>query len=184
MTCLVRRWLSTPVTSPVRRAALLSVTALALVATLSGCGSILDQVLGQAPPPAQRDEPGGEVTASADADVFTLALGDCLDYRAVEEQTELTTLPIVPCADEHDSEVYAEKTLTQEEFDDLDTVAAEYCYDEFALFVGVPLEESELTYSYFFPTPTSWEQGDDVLQCLVITPDGKPTTGTLEGAAR
>lgn len=184
MTRLVRHWLSTPVTSPVRRTALLSVTALALVATLSGCGSVLDQLLGEAPPPAQRDEPGGEVTASADADVFTLALGDCLDYRAVSEQTELTTLPIVPCADEHDSEVYAEKKLTQEEFDDLDTVAAEYCYDEFALFVGVTYEESVYDFSYFFPTDQSWLTGDDVLQCVIVTPEGEPATGTLEGAAR
>lgn len=166
--------------------------AVTLAATLTGCGSILDSVLGDAPEPAQRDEPGGEITASAQADVFSLQVGDCLNYAAQSEETsEFSSLPTVPCAEQHDTEIYAETTLTEEQYQEALTTPAEgadptfadqFCYDAFAPFVGTSYEESALDYTFLSPTAESWEQGDDVLQCLVVHLEGG-LTGTMRDSA-
>ncbi len=167
---------------PGRRALLVPFTAVALAATLTGCGAIVDSLLGDSPSDAQRDEPGGEITAASDADVFSLQVGDCLDYASqADDEQELFTLPVVPCGEHHDTEIYAEKHLTDEEFATIDTVADEFCYGEFAAYVGTSYEESTLDYSMFTPTDLSWEQGDDVLQCVVVHLDGG-LTGSMRGS--
>ncbi|MBO3088096.1 septum formation family protein [Cellulomonas dongxiuzhuiae] len=158
------------------------VLAVALAAALTGCG-VLDSVLGDSPEPAQRDEPGGEITASAEADVFSLQLGDCFDYAALSEATEISSVSTIPCGDPHDAEIYAETTLTEEQFQsdlalttagdtETPTVADQFCYDAFAGFVGKAYEESTLDYTLFSPSEEGWEQGDDVVQCIVLHPDG------------
>ncbi len=57
------------------------------------------------------------------------------------------------------------------------------CVEAFTAFVGIPFNESELQYSFYLPTETSWPQGDRRILCEVYDPT-KQTTGTLEGAAR
>lgn len=168
------------------------VLAVALAATLTGCGSVLDAVLGDTPEPAQRDEPGGAITASADADVFSLQVGDCLNYLASsEESSEFSELPTIPCDQQHDAEIYSETTLTEEQFradlalagdTETPTTADTFCLDGFAAFVGKSYDESTLDYTYLMPTEESWEQGDDVVQCLVVHLDGG-LTGTMQGSA-
>lgn len=163
------------------RRALLPVTALVAAVSLSGCGSILEAVLGETAPPAQRAEPGGEVTASAVADVFSLQLGDCLNYMQEEDVTEISSLPTVPCSEPHDTEIYAETTITEDQLATVDEFADTFCLDQFAGFVGTSYEESALYFSYLVPTDMSFEQGDDLVQCLVVQEEGG-VTGTLKGS--
>lgn len=142
--------------------------------TLAGCSTA---------PAAQRDESTGEITASAEADVFTIAVGDCLDLSSSEMSEEVSSLPTVPCADEHDSEVYAETSLPDGEYPaDLEDQAAQFCYDQFAPFVGLSYEESTLDVQPMTPTQYGWEEGDDrVIQCILLSPER--VTGTLAGSA-
>lgn len=154
--------------------------AVALAAALTGC-SALDQ-LGGGAAPAQRDEPGGEITESAEADVFSLQLGDCLDYAALSSATEVASVPTVPCGDPHDAEIYAETHLTEEQFADAENVSDTFCLDAFAGFVGLPFDDSTLNYSYLSPSAESYAEGDDVVQCLLIHPDGG-FTGTMQNSA-
>ncbi|WP_263119144.1 hypothetical protein [Cellulomonas sp. RIT-PI-Y] len=141
---------------------------------LSGCSS--------SAPDAQRDESSGEITASSDANVFTVAVGDCLDLASADLADEVSSLPTVPCSDAHDSEIYAEEELPAGDFPtDLDAQADDFCYGEFATFVGVPAENSSLGYQPMTPTEGGWEQMDDrVVQCIVMS--AEPVTGTLEGS--
>ncbi|MBO3094558.1 septum formation family protein [Cellulomonas dongxiuzhuiae] len=159
-----------------------------LAATLTGCG-----ILGDTAEPAQRDEPGGEITASAEADVFSLQLGDCFDYAALSEATSISSVSTIPCGDPHDAEIYAETTLTEEQFrSDLalteaadattPTVAEQFCYDAFAGFVGKAYEESTLDYTLFSPSEEGWAQGDDVVQCILLHPDAD-ITGSMRDSA-
>jgi len=163
----------------------------ALGVTLSGCG-VADSLLGDAPEAAPRDEPDGEITASAEADVFSLKVGDCLDYLALSETTtEFSSLPAVPCDQQHDSEIYAETALTEEQYEadlalagdtETPTYADTFCHDAFAGFVGTTYEESTLDYTYLSPTPESWAQGDDLVQCIVVHLEGG-LTGTMQNSA-
>jgi hypothetical protein len=141
---------------------------------LSGCSSA---------PDAQRDESSGEITASADANVFTVAVGDCLDLASSQLAEEVSSLPTVPCSDEHDSEIYAETELPEGDYPaDIQEQASQFCYDEFAPFVGLSYEESTLDVQPMTPLQDGWEQADDrVIQCIVMSPER--VTGTLEGSA-
>jgi hypothetical protein len=158
---------------------------------LTGCGAILDDIMsgGDAP----RDEPGGEITASAEADAFQILKGDCIDLEALDgfgdaaegEEYEVETVPVVPCADPHTGEVYAELVMKADKYpgdEGMQKKFDEWCYAEFGKFVGLSYDESKYGYTGFYPTKDTWEQLDDrTLQCIVSSED--PVKGTLKGAA-
>lgn len=131
---------------------------------------------------AQRDEASGEITEAAEADVFTIQVGDCLNLAEMASATEVESLPTVPCGEEHDGEVYAETRLKGDEYPaDIDTQADEFCYGAFSTFVGMDYETSTLDYGPLTPSTDSWDQGDRVVQCILMS--AEPVTGSLEGAA-
>ena len=84
---------------------------------LTGCGAIFDEIMSGDDAP--RDEPGGEITASAEADAFEILKGDCIDLVALKgygdsaegDEYEVETVPVVPCAEQHTGEVYAELVM-------------------------------------------------------------------------
>lgn len=154
--------------------------AVALVG-VSGCG-----ILDQAAEPAVRDETSGEITESSEADVFSLKVGDCLNEAGSEDAEEVSSVPTVPCAEPHDSEAYAATDMPDGEYPGDQAVmdaSDTYCYDQFATFVGLSYDESELDLASFFPTPESWAEGDREIMCFVSSPEGQ-VTGTLAAAAR
>jgi hypothetical protein len=154
----------------------LAVLAVASVVAVSGCS-----MLSSGSDDAKRDEASGEVTESADANVFSIKVGDCLNLAEMS-QTEVESLPVVPCAEPHDSEVYAEQTLTGDSLPaDLDTTTDEFCYTEFSTFLGIAYEESTLEFQVLTPSSASWDAGDRAVQCIVVHPT-EQVTGTLQGA--
>lgn len=158
----------------VAAAAALSCTALI---ALTGCS-----LLGGADEP-ERDE-SGDVTEASDADAFSIRVGDCLESMDWGAEG-FTTVPVIPCAEEHESEVYAAVDLPEGDYpgdESVATQADEYCYGEFQGFVGVAWEDSAYDYGYLSPSPESWEQGDREVLCMVMDPNGL-TTGSLAGAA-
>ncbi|MFE7509277.1 septum formation family protein [Promicromonospora sp. NPDC057488] len=176
-----------------RPARLLAAAAAAAVSLtmLTGC-SVLDGIMssGEAP----RDEPGGEITASADADAFDILKGDCIDLAALDgygetgegEDFEVESVPVVPCAEEHTGEVYAELIMDDAKYPGDEAMSKkfdEWCYDEFEKFVGVSYDESVYGYTGFYPTQATWDQlNDRSLQCIISSEE--PFTGSLKGAAK
>lgn len=133
------------------------------------------------------DEPeradSGEVSEAGDESVFDINVGDCLSTNADGSVTEV---PLVPCAEPHESEVYHSYTIPGEEFpadDAMQTIAGEQCVPAFQTFVGKPYQESALEFTTLQPTSESWGQGDRELLCLVVDPAGN-VTGSLRGANR
>lgn len=131
---------------------------------------------------------GGTATPSASpgdtTDVFTIKVGDCLNYAAVEG--EVSTVPTVDCAQPHDSEAFASILMTDAAFPGADAVKKQSetgCTAKFNTFVGVDYGTSKLDYSYYYPTAESWAQNDREILCLIADP-AKKTTGSLKGAAR
>lgn len=157
---------------PVLRAAGISLLASGSILALSGCGTLMSAL--------------GE-----EGNVMTLNVGDCFDEEAMNTalmNSEITDVPLVDCAEEHDSEFFHSHQMTGDEYPgdgEIQTQADELCSgDAFTDFIGVSYEESETYVAHLSPTQESWEQLDDrEILCYVNVP-GEKVTGTLEGSAR
>lgn len=151
---------------------------------LTGCSAVEDLFGGGGEEP-ERD-PSGQVTESQDAaDVFTIKVGDCIG--SFEDGSEVAELPVVPCSDPHDQEVYASFMVPEADAfpgtDAVNSQAETDCAAEFETFVGVPYEESALYVQFLTPTEESWGQGDREILCTIYDPEGQ-TTGSLQDAGR
>lgn len=129
----------------------------------------------------ERDETTGEFTESGEADVFNIQVGDCFDDAGTGEVSEL---PVVPCDQPHNNEVFHSYTIPGDTFPgDFTAVAEEQCNPAFQSFVGVDYNSSALYMTTLEPTSGSWAEGDRELLCIIYDPAG-PVTGTLQGANR
>jgi hypothetical protein len=170
--------MTTSIAHPRTRALTLVVVAAAALA-LSGC-TMFGQLLNQTP----RDASGTPTAANTNADVFSIKVGDCLDDGS--STGTVTTAPIVPCSQPHDSEAYRSVKMTDGAFPGANAVTAQAngsCADAFPDFIGIAYDDSDLSISYYYPTKDSWANGDREIMCTVYN-DGVKTTGTLKGAKR
>ena len=142
---------------------------------LAGC-SLLGNVGG-----TDTDTPTGNGT---DTDVFTIAVGDCLNDGGVEG--EVSSVKKIDCSEPHDSEAFASIIMDDGDFPG-DTAVADQsvadCTTEFDAFVGLDYQSSQLDFAYFYPTEESWANGDREILCTIVDPAGK-ITGTLRSAGR
>ena len=152
--------------------AVVSVGALAL----SGCTAISDLF----PRQAARDAETQEFSEAGEADVFSLAVGDCFNDQLADEVESVTA---IPCADAHDFEAYFAFDVSEDGafpgVEALDQIAEDGCVAEFATFVGKSYEESTLDFSFLSPTEGSWDSGDREILCVAMGPNR--TVGTLAG---
>jgi hypothetical protein len=114
-----------------------------------------------------------------------VSVGDCLSEAASEG--EVSAVPIVPCSEPHDAEIYHDFQLEGTDYpgdEQVTTLADEGCFAAFEDFVGVPYDASTLEMTYYPPTEGSWNEVDDrLISCLILDPEGQ-TTDSLEGAER
>jgi len=174
-------------TAAIRR---IGVTLLVLGALtgLSGCNGLG----GLIPGADDLDDGTTGLIPDAGTDVFSLAVGDCLDGLDGDLHAGVAT---VPCSAGHDWEVYSLTALDSTEFpgdefpgtDVIVAEAEERCGAAFGPFVGLPEAEatsSDLGYTYVTPTEGDWaEGGHRTIVCLIGDMAG-PVAGTLAGAAR
>ena len=149
--------------------------AIAATLALTGCSSN---------EPPQPSPSSGPDASQSEANAFDIEVGDCLNDA--EASGTVTTAPIVPCDEPHDSEAYAIVTVPDGDYPGEDAIKAQAdagCVAEFAEFVGVGYTDSELEYTFYFPSENSWAQGDREILCEVYDPDSQ-TTGSLAGSAR
>jgi hypothetical protein len=125
-------------------------------------------------------------TEPEDTSVFDLAVGDCFNDVA-QGQFEATEVPIVPCDEPHDNEIYFEYEIDGDDFPGADVVEQDSfarCEEEFEAFVGTPPADSELSAFPIYPTEQSWANGDRVVYCAVYATDLSKLTGSVEGSDR
>lgn len=162
----------------IRRLSLGVAAAASVMALLSGCSAISGLLGGET-----RDE-SGEIVEGGNTDVFTLAEGDCIDDESTDEgATEVSDVPTVPCDDPHTWEVFANVTMTGDEYPgdvEVTDYADENCLAEFEGFVGVAYDDSAHEYNYYTPTSDGWDMGDRTINCLVGGVE--QTTGSLRGS--
>jgi len=143
-----------------------------LLVTLAGCTS-----------GAPARDASGKVTAAASANSDSLRVGDCIASMS-NLGTEVAKLPVLPCSEPHEAEIYAEKSLADAKAAPSEDDAKQFCVPEFETFIGRPYDaESTLQITYMYPSQASWEHGDRKIQCIVYDKNGG-ITGTLKGANR
>ena len=160
-----------------------------LIVSLAGCSAIGDLL----PAPARSVAPVPASALGEVTEVTDLRVGDCL--REVSEGLDVNAqaVPLVPCGDRHEFEVFARFPLTGDAFpgDNAVTAAAESgCGSLFEDFALVEYRLSSLDFAYLTPSEQSWADVDDLgspigrdVSCLITDPAGA-VTGTLAGAAR
>ncbi|WP_232831948.1 septum formation family protein [Nocardiopsis sp. FIRDI 009] len=129
-------------------------------------------------------EPSGPESVS----VFDLEEGDCITDYTIAGDESISEVPVVDCAEPHIYEIYYAGDLDGDEYpgeEEVVEMTSERCEEEFAEFVGVPSERSELDHSWLFPTEDGWNGDDDrEILCLVHERGDGQVSGSLEGAHR
>ena len=114
-----------------------------------------------------------------------IAVGDCF---IVGEAEEINEVPVVDCAEEHDSELFARVTITSfggpyPNDDALFEWLFDECLDQFPAYVGEPYETSNYWIDMFIPTEASWGEGDRIGLCTAIVVDEDLNIQTSTGSA-
>ena len=158
----------------ITRVAVLGVSAL----VLTGCttmSTLIDAYGGGSP--ASTPTPSASYAPTG---LINLAIGDCLDEQKLEDG-DTSTDPMVPCDVAHDLEVFGELTVADGDYPSLETLAGfatHGCAEQFKTFVGLDFGLSSLDFKYYYPTESSWANGDRGVDCVVFDPT-QQTVGTL-----
>lgn len=115
-----------------------------------------------------------------------MAVGLCFD---IPTETTVETVTRHACTEPHDAEVFHNVEFTGDTSTypitlTLDNFVTENCDPVFQTYVGVPITESEdLTYSFFYPTRESWDDGDRSITCYAHDADGAKLTQSVKVAS-
>lgn len=125
-------------------------------------------------PPA----PEGEVN------FWDLEVGMCLNDADLPEA--FTSIPLVDCAVQHDSEVYAIESLAEGPYpgdEEVFRLAEDICFDAFEPYVGTPYDRSLYYYGYYWPDKNNWGFGDREIVCVLFDENGQ-IEGSVRGSGR
>ena len=106
-----------------------------------------------------------------------LALGGCYDFMEASNHVWFT---VTDCEEPHDLELFHSEELThtlEEPYPGDDFIAGfaeETCRPAFAALDGV----NALDYLWVSPEPSTWVNGDRLVQCLLIDPTGSKLVGS------
>ena len=138
-----------------------------------------------------------EPAASGDTTVETIVKGDCFDFPAdsvFDDEIASwgdrdTALASRDCSEYHDFEAYSVSTVgdpsddvypgDDDLYDQIDT----RCATTFSAYVGSAYEDSEVDYGYFYPSESSWADGDREAVCFAYLPDSD-TNDSLRDSRR
>lgn len=131
----------------------------------------------------------GDVDSVQTVPALDMRAGNCIETISSIGMVE--EVGLVPCAQPHQAEVFAEYEITDDDFageNAYDTQADEFCYSE-----AISLADqygysdellSSLDLQYFVPSQDTWNAGDRLIVCLVRGSSGdltgSYTAGSLE----
>lgn len=134
---------------------------------------------------AERGDDGAIVEAGT-MSAFEIQVGDCFDDEAFSSD-EISELPVIPCSQPHDNEVYATWDIAASVFpgdDDVDMMASEGCYERFESSIGKSYEESVIDFTTMYPSQGSWDNGDREVVCIGYHMELEKLTTTVIASGR
>ena len=158
--------------------ALLLTLALAALLAAAGCSGGSDE--------AERED--GAIVAPGDVDVFGVRVGDCLDLDATDATAaQITDLAAVPCTQSHRHEVFHVAEVTG--FDvypgpsELSSTSDGLCLGAFEDYVGVPYLDSDVQFTYLYPSLASWQDEEDrEVVCILVSTSPQTRSLAAPGA--
>lgn len=128
----------------------------------------------------------GDVVEGGDVGALSLQVGDCIDSTI---EGPVDALPVVPCDQSHDAEVFAVFDMPDGDFPGPEAVQAAFesgCPgDRFEEYVGIDDVQSQYGVSAITPTETTWESLDDrEIVCLAESDDGSLLTESVRNTNR
>jgi putative regulator of septum formation len=118
-----------------------------------------------------------------DAYVDEVAEGDCFD----ESEDSEYDLYVVPCDVPHTGEAIAAVVLPPGKYPGdraLADTAEKSCDTEFASYVGVSVYDTELSPDFYYPSKSTWDDGDRTVLCVAWAPEDEDLTGSVRGSKR
>ena len=116
-----------------------------------------------------------------------LRIGECVDDLASGNYRTIFGLDVVKCSQPHDSEIYAMPPLggpiEWPGTTSVDTQSDAVCNAAFARYVGAPVEQTQLDYSYYPPTQISWQFLSNRYALCIVFQDTRPTVGSVKQSA-
>lgn len=118
-------------------------------------------------------------------EIDQLGPGTCLQVPD-ELGTEVKSLPVIDCVEDHTHEIYANVPWTGADvfpgLEALDAYAEQECVRTFEPFVGISAFDSQLTFTWLTPTLGSWNDHDDrTVLCVLANSDAAPLIGSMQG---
>ncbi|MGD9528661.1 protein kinase domain-containing protein [Pseudonocardia sp.] len=127
------------------------------------------------PPPAGGTTP---TTGSSSVNAIDLAVGDCVSQMG--GPTSDVQLSVVDCAQLHQSEVFAEFTVTATTYpgdDALSKEAEDGCVSRLAGYSPAAVGDPSISISFVYPSAQTWAAGNREVQCLAFSDPA--TTGSI-----
>ncbi|WP_436772400.1 septum formation family protein [Yinghuangia sp. YIM S09857] len=111
-----------------------------------------------------------------EVEAVKLSKGECVDLDSRGEITKTS------CSGSHSGEVGGVATLPESPQPDsptFDSTAEAKCEDMVGPIIDRQTNADDLSFSYYTPTPESWENNDRTLQCIIVRADKGKLTGKL-----
>lgn len=153
-----------------------------------GCSEIeIDAVTGEPVSDVVDSSTGGVGSpplAEGEVAFADLEVGMCVNDAGISES--VFGLPVVDCAEPHDSEIYAIFDLPAGAYpgdDEVMSASDEGCFAAFEPYVAVPYDQSVLYFLYYWPDKRSWGIDDRAVVCILYDPDA-PLVGSARDSGR
>ncbi len=135
---------------------------------------------------AEGDGDSSEVADDGTVSLHDLEVGDCFDDPTLGDRNARVApqeVPVVPCARQHDAEVFHVVQVTADEFPGTKAIdrQALKCLPAFKEYVGIPFADSRLHATTYHPTRSSWLLGDRQIVCVAHEPRLEPIEGSIQG---
>lgn len=167
------------ITSAFFKASLKKVAALSLLAVaLTGCSQ-------------ESTQTNSAFKQEVVEEIDVLKAGMCFDDASSEDtitdeqqNTSVTSIPIIQCNQPHDNEVYHVYELPNakayKETDELLESMFVNCEAAFTDYVGLSYQESFYEMSFLTPTVESWQEGDREVVCYAFHPEADKLAKSLK----
>jgi hypothetical protein len=128
----------------------------------------------------------GEITRSGDLTANDLRVGDCFDLKEPEAE-EISDVTAHPCTEAHEYEVFHVGVMAEGPYpgdEGLTTFVVENCGPAFDAYIGKAYADSQLDFSWLYPSSEGWSDGDRSVQCAAYDPRSSRLTISLKGTAQ